>query len=419
MTDDILQDYFVETEERLERLTDELLKVEAGAADMSVIKREFHTFKGLSAAFGFADLSGLCHLIEDHIKNAEDNDCAVNLQAILDACDFIGAHASAVQAGNIPPEISEAIRADLSDDFGTTPLAPSPPPAPSFDDVQTASLNGDPIDAIVSERDATASGEPMDARFVASAALAEPPPRSERAHVAALQAQPTAAAPAHAPKRRYLIVDDEPANCELLVDIMTEFGDCVLARDGRECVDIFTQALADANPFAAICLDIWMPRLDGHSTLEQIRCLEHQHKMFGSAGVKILMITAEHREDHLSRAFRTGCQSYVNKPVVPTQIRRELARLGVLGDCTHSKRRLSFVDDVREVGIHIGEHRYQLGEVIDESRTDIRVLVHDVTRLRPETEVLIDYRQSPMKAVAYAVQPMSEDSRFSVEFRWV
>jgi chemotaxis protein histidine kinase CheA len=125
MTYDILQDYFAETEERLERLTDELLKVEAGRADMSVIKREFHTFKGLSAAFGFADLSGLCHLIEDHIKKAEDNNGPVNLQAILDACDFIGAHASAVQAGNVPPEISDEIRADLSDDYAWLRAAPA------------------------------------------------------------------------------------------------------------------------------------------------------------------------------------------------------------------------------------------------------------------------------------------------------
>jgi two-component system chemotaxis response regulator CheY len=109
------------------------------------------------------------------------------------------------------------------------------------------------------------------------------------------QVRPIAATPSLAAQRRYLIVDDEPANCELLLDIMTEFGDCVVARDGRECLDAFTQALADENPFDAICLDIWMPGLDGHAALAQIRCLEHQHKLFGSAGVKVLMVTADLR----------------------------------------------------------------------------------------------------------------------------
>jgi len=419
MTDDMLQDYFAETEERLERLTDELLKVEAGRADMSVIKREFHTFKGLSAAFGFKDLSDLCHLVEDHIKHAEDHGAAVNIQAILDACDFIGAHVSAGQAGQCLPEISDAIRDQLSEDFGMPSHVPSLVAEASIAEAETQTLNGDPFGAAVSPDTVAEVGDLIEAHRTTSATVAESPLRVDRLHVPSLQTRSALGVPADPGRRRYLIVDDEPANCELLLDIMEEFGDCVVARNGRECVDKFAQALAEGNPFAAICLDIWMPDLDGHAALEQIRCLEHQHKIFGSAGVKVLMITADLREDHRSRAYRTGCQSYVNKPVVPTQIRRELARLGVLGDSTHAKRRLSFVDDVYEVGIHIGEHRYQLGEVVDESRNDIRVLVQDTTCLRPDTEVLIDYRQSPMKAVVYAVQPMLEDSRFSVEFHWV
>jgi PAS domain S-box-containing protein len=69
------------------------------------------------------------------------------------------------------------------------------------------------------------------------------------------------------PACRVLVVDDNPANRELVNAILTAMGaEVTEAVDGVEGV-----AAADADPFDAILMDLRMPRLDGAQAAERIR----------------------------------------------------------------------------------------------------------------------------------------------------
>jgi PAS domain S-box-containing protein len=82
-----------------------------------------------------------------------------------------------------------------------------------------------------------------------------------------IQAASETAAPPLPPACRVLIVDDNPANRELVNAILTAMGaEVAEAVDGEEGV-----AVAAARPFDAILMDLRMPRLDGAQAALRIR----------------------------------------------------------------------------------------------------------------------------------------------------
>jgi len=126
---------------------------------------------------------------------------------------------------------------------------------------------------------------------------------------------------------KFLVVDDDPACCELLRDILSPYAACDLAIDGREAIDAFRLALEDGQPYDLVCLDIMMPGIDGHAALEAMRQIEQQHGIRGSDAAKVMMTTALRDSKHCIRAFEQGCESYVTKPLQPQRVLAEVTAL--------------------------------------------------------------------------------------------
>jgi two-component system chemotaxis response regulator CheY len=114
---------------------------------------------------------------------------------------------------------------------------------------------------------------------------------------------------------KFLIVDDDPVSRELLRTILSHYGDCDMAFDGREATDAVRLAFEDGQPYDLMCLDIMMPGVDGHEALEQIRHFEQKHHVSGSDGMKVIMTTALRDSTHCIQSFREGCESYYIKPI--------------------------------------------------------------------------------------------------------
>ncbi len=119
---------------------------------------------------------------------------------------------------------------------------------------------------------------------------------------------------------RFLIVDDDFACRELLRVFLSHYAECDMAYDGREAIDAFRLALEDKQPYDLVCLDIMMPQLNGHQTLEQIRHLEKQHGIRGADGTKVIMVTAVRDSQHCIQSFREGCESYCTKPLTEEKL---------------------------------------------------------------------------------------------------
>lgn len=126
---------------------------------------------------------------------------------------------------------------------------------------------------------------------------------------------------------KFLIVDDDSVCRKLLHTILAPHGTCDLATDGAEAIDAVRLALADGRPYDLICLDVMMPRTDGHEALKAIRQMESQRGIHGSDGARIIMTTALADSKHCIQAFLQGCESYMTKPIQADKLLEQVRML--------------------------------------------------------------------------------------------
>jgi len=107
---------------------------------------------------------------------------------------------------------------------------------------------------------------------------------------------------------RLLVVDDETAICEACRRILSRQGfqveHCTDASEGLE--------RATEGDFAAILLDIKMPKIDGIQFLETLRKVKPD--------VPVMIMTAYPSVADAAAAVRLGAGGYLTKPFTPEQI---------------------------------------------------------------------------------------------------
>lgn len=132
------------------------------------------------------------------------------------------------------------------------------------------------------------------------------------------------------PKARALVIDDDLVCRKRLKMLLQDYFDCTFACDGEEGWIEYEQSLKDDDPFKLITLDINMPKMNGHETLEAVRKSEEKHGIGGLDGVKVIMTTSESASNHVFTAFREGCEAYVIKTNMGDKLLDEVAKLGLL-----------------------------------------------------------------------------------------
>ena len=130
---------------------------------------------------------------------------------------------------------------------------------------------------------------------------------------------------------RILIAEDEFTCRKVLSGLLQEYGDCDIAANGKEAIDAFEYALQNNIPYDLVSLDIMMPQLNGHETLDQIRKLEQEYKI--TVPVKIIMTTPLNDSDNIRKAFISQCEAYLIKPIHKQDL---IHQLHVLGLISHS-----------------------------------------------------------------------------------
>ena len=116
--------------------------------------------------------------------------------------------------------------------------------------------------------------------------------------------------------QRILVVDDEPINREVAL-LQLEAVDLAvdMAEDGAEAV-----ALARKNSYAAIFMDMQMPKLNGMEATQEIRRLP------GYREVPIIAMTANAFVEDKERCFQAGMNDFLIKPFNPDELFATLLR---------------------------------------------------------------------------------------------
>ena len=110
---------------------------------------------------------------------------------------------------------------------------------------------------------------------------------------------------------KILMVEDSEDNLRILAYRLRKLGDFDLreARDGREAV-----AVVQADPPDLIFMDLGLPRMDGWEATRRIRELP------GGKEVRIVALTARVDRRDYERAVDVGCDDFIAKPVVKSEM---------------------------------------------------------------------------------------------------
>jgi len=231
-----------------------------------------------------------------------------------------------------------------------------------------------------------------------------------------------------------LAVDDNEQNLQLLEEYLWSWGyDVVLARDGREAVELYPRH----NP-SIIVLDVMMPNMDGYEACRLIKA--------SPAGrtIPILMLTALTGTEDKIRALEAGADDFLNKPINRDELRtriRSLIRIRnlrkeldsseniimTLTSALESKdaRTSGHVHRVAAYAAHLCD---KLGMSVDEKETIIKgAMLHDVGMIGvpdhlltalPETDEERGRIADHTRMGASILEPMMTFRQFVPIVRW-
>jgi len=130
---------------------------------------------------------------------------------------------------------------------------------------------------------------------------------------------------------RILIVEDEFISRTLLTEMLTIYGSCDVATNGKDAVNMLTQAFASGEQYDLVCLDIMMPEIDGQQVLTEIRKMEEEHNISGRNTTKVIMTTALDDSRNIMKAFTEGhCEAYLTKPIDKKKLINQLRDLNLI-----------------------------------------------------------------------------------------
>ena len=105
--------------------------------------------------------------------------------------------------------------------------------------------------------------------------------------------------------KKILIVEDNPMNMELILDLLEFYGHNVTeAEDGIKALE----RLAEER-FDIILLDMQLPKMDGLEVLERIK------NNPSTASIPVIAVTAHAMKGSEEHFIEMGCVDYISKPI--------------------------------------------------------------------------------------------------------
>ena len=133
---------------------------------------------------------------------------------------------------------------------------------------------------------------------------------------------------------RILIVDDTPANIQILSGILKEKGyQLSIATNGKQALQVLEKIRPDL-----ILLDVMMPEMDGFEACRQIKKSETLRD------IPIIFLTAKTDTSDIVEGFGIGAVDYVAKPFNPPEL---LARINT--HLTMDQLRRSLAEKIEEL----------------------------------------------------------------------
>ena len=119
------------------------------------------------------------------------------------------------------------------------------------------------------------------------------------------------------PKKRILVVDDNPRNLKLAFDVLEDAGYAVVEAVNAE----EAQSMIDRNLPDLILMDIALPGMDGLTLTRKIKANER------TKHIRIIALTAFAMKGDNQKALAAGCDGYISKPIDIHQLPVQVAEI--------------------------------------------------------------------------------------------
>lgn len=133
-------------------------------------------------------------------------------------------------------------------------------------------------------------------------------------------------------KLNILIVEDEFISRAVLKEMLSPFGECSTAVDGAEAIEVLQASYEKSGGrYDLVCLDIVMPRVNGHEVLQEIRRIEKRKGLEGKDTTKVVVVSGlDDAQNRMEALVVGGCAGYLTKPVSKQRLEEQLRRLNLI-----------------------------------------------------------------------------------------
>jgi phosphoserine phosphatase RsbU/P len=120
-----------------------------------------------------------------------------------------------------------------------------------------------------------------------------------------------------------LLVDDEPANIQIVNSILKDIYKTRIATNGAKALELASQAPAPD----LILLDVMMPEMSGYEVCSRLKSADH------TRDIPVIFLTGRTEIDDETKGFEVGAVDYIHKPfspaVVQARVRTHLVLRGI------------------------------------------------------------------------------------------
>lgn len=120
-----------------------------------------------------------------------------------------------------------------------------------------------------------------------------------------------------------LLVDDEPANIQIVNSILKDVYKTRIATNGAKALELANQEPAPD----LILLDVMMPEMDGYEVCSRLKSADH------TRDIPVIFLTGQTEINDETRGFEVGAVDYIHKPfspaVVQARVRTHLVLRGI------------------------------------------------------------------------------------------
>ncbi len=178
-------------------------------------------------------------------------------------------------------------------------------------------------------------------------------------------------------KQRILVVDDTPANIQILTNLLMDEYDISIATNG---VDALALANSSKSRPDLILLDIMMPDMDGYEVCKRLKKEETTKK------IPVLFVTTKGETEDETKGLELGALDYITKPISPPVVKERVRN--------HMKLYL---------------HQEQLEKLVDQRTKQLRKgYIDTIHRLTLASEYKDEDTGGHIKRISYYTKELSQ-----------